>query len=128
MSKTHPKYVNLVFARHKGNPKVYLFQAPLGEEILECDRLLANTSKGVKNDIIANSRNVILYHKDARIVARNFGAGWPLAMVVGHMRESVQIIKKDEAKLFPGYEKLGEVVIQYPQVPGITPTVASNLE
>ena len=103
-----PKYTNLVFVQHKGNPKIYLFQAPLDQDIQQGDLLLAETSQGLKDDVHAEAPNIIMASKLARHVARCFGAGWPLARIVGKVERKHETIVLNEVVPFPGCEKIVE--------------------
>lgn len=88
------KIYNIVFCRHEGNPKPYIFRLPLDREVKEGDRLAAVTAQGFQNNLIAMTFNMPVSPKTAKALTRVVGGTWPLVEICGMVTEKYELVKR----------------------------------
>ncbi len=91
------KYMNLIFCKHDGDPKSYLFELPMAYEVGASDigrTVIVDTIRGeVEAKIV--SRNIIVPASAARDIALNTGAYLPLKKVVGVVQTRIARLDED---------------------------------
>jgi hypothetical protein len=76
------KYINLVFVKHDGQNKEYLFQAPLNVELKAGDRVFCDTMRGSAQAVVTEE-NLIVPEAIANRIAKRCGAYLPLKKIFG---------------------------------------------
>ena len=79
------KAINLVFVRHPGSSKEYLFSAPPTMEFKAGDTVYCETRKGTTLGVITDE-NFVTRSSTARFIARHFKATYPLKSIIGYAR------------------------------------------
>lgn len=81
------RYTNLVFAKHGGDSKRYLFVLPLDSELSEGAAVYVDTMRGTQR-ATTTCDSFIVPATVARTIALNFGAYLPLKRVVAEVKET----------------------------------------
>lgn len=84
------KYTNLIFAKHDGQWKNYLFRLPLSASVKSETQLHVSTIRG-NCDAVAVSDSFILPSEQARQLAECVGGRWPLSRVLGIVKIERQV-------------------------------------
>lgn len=79
--------VNLVFVRHEGNGKLYLFRVPVRRLIADGTLVSVRVRGGRKEIGTVDTQSFYVTETLARVIARACGGHWPLAEVVGIYEE-----------------------------------------
>ena len=77
------KTVNLVFIKHQENSKKFLFEVPVGVELMKGEKVFCDTRLGNQVGICATSSFYINSHSLESVV-EGFGATMPLRKVIGY--------------------------------------------
>lgn len=88
------KYYNIVFCRHAGTSKPYIFRLPMDREVEEGDLLAAATAVGFRDDLRAVTKNMMVSEYTAHALTKVVGGHWPLAEICGMMTEKFELVRR----------------------------------
>ena len=74
--------MNLVFCKHEGNKKQYLFEVSMSVSLDTGDRVFVNTIYGQK-EAICTTENFYVEDEAAKAITKGCGGHFPLAQVIG---------------------------------------------
>lgn len=90
--------MNIIFAKHDGCDKEYIFEVPEGMHPVKGDMLWVNTSKG---ETVANATSDMISGHGVEQIADKFGAYFPLKKVLAYANRGIETYIKNIA-----YEKI----------------------
>lgn len=98
------KFVCLVFAKHPGNRKNYLFRLDYPVRLKAGQRISVETSRGV-TEAEAVGESFLVEDCGVVSIAENCGAYFPLKRVLGTIEE----VKSDKLTMFPLMDEQNEL-------------------
>jgi len=90
--------MNLVFCKHEGNNKQYLFEVSMSVSLDTGDRVFVNTIYGQK-EAICTTENFYVEDEAAKAIIKGCSGYFPLAQVIGRS-VTVQECQPFEALIF----------------------------
>jgi hypothetical protein len=88
--------INLVFVKHDGCSKQFLFQAPLDASLHMGQRVYVDTKNG-ECEATVSRENFFVNKGTARTITEGCGGYWPLKCVLGRMQDNIKIERKKVA-------------------------------
>lgn len=87
------RFCNIIFAKHPGCNKTYIFMLPSLDNIVKMGEKIKVNTKFGEQIAVAYSDNIILPNKIAKSITQAIDGYWPLAMVISVITTDTKIVQ-----------------------------------
>lgn len=87
------RFCNIIFAKHPGCNKTYIFRLPSLDNIVKMGEKIKVNTKFSEQIVVACSENIILPNKIAKSITQAMDGYWPLAMAISIITTDTKIVQ-----------------------------------